>query len=125
MNFLVPICNYVTLCFMDSLIDHLNQGEELTSREIAAAADFLLDESGDVAKKAHFLKAMAEKGESASEIAGFVSLFLEKAERPSFYDHSFNGPTIDVCGTGGDKLDLFNVSTTSMFLVAAAGGGGC
>lgn len=110
---------------MDSLIDHLNQGEELTSREIAAAADFLLDESGDVAKKAHFLKAMAEKGESASEIAGFVSLFLEKAERPSFYDHSFNGPTIDVCGTGGDKLDLFNVSTTSMFLVAAAGGGGC
>jgi anthranilate phosphoribosyltransferase len=121
-NFLVPICNYVTLCFMDSLIDHLNEGEELTPRQIAAAADFLLDESGDVAKKAYFLKAMAEKGESAAEIAGFVSVFLEKAERPSFYDHSFNGPTIDVCGTGGDKLDLFNVSTTSMFLVAAAGG---
>ncbi|MDB4523050.1 anthranilate phosphoribosyltransferase, partial [Akkermansiaceae bacterium] len=84
---------------MEKLIDHLNQGEELTPREIAVAADFLLDESGDVAKKAHFLKAMAEKGESAAEIAGFVSVFLEKAERPSFYDHSFNGPTIDVCGT--------------------------
>jgi anthranilate phosphoribosyltransferase len=107
---------------MDSLIDHLNQGEELTPQQIAVAADFLLDESGDVATKAHFLKAMAEKGESASEIAGFVSVFLEKAEKPFFYDHSFNGPTIDVCGTGGDKLDLFNVSTTSMFLVAAAGG---
>ena len=51
---------------MDSLIDHLNEGEELTSWQIAAAADFLLDESGDVAKKAHFLKAMAEKGESAA-----------------------------------------------------------
>ena len=58
---------------MDSLIDHLNQGEELTPQQIAVAADFLLDESGDVATKAHFLKAMAEKGESVSEIAGFVS----------------------------------------------------
>ena len=66
MNFLVPICNYVSLCFMDSLIGHLNQGEELAPREIATDADFLLDESGDVAKKAHFLKAMAEKGESAA-----------------------------------------------------------
>ena len=33
----------------------------------------------------------------------------------------FDGPTIDVCGTGGDKLNLFNVSTTSMFVIAAVG----
>ena len=66
------------------MIDHLNQGEELTPREIAVAADFLLDESGDVAKKAHFLKAMAEKGESAAEIAGFVSVFLEKGRKTFF-----------------------------------------
>ena len=73
---------------MESLTDHLNQGEELTPQQIAVAADFLLDESGDVATKAHFLKAMAEKGESASEIAGFVSVFLEKAEKPFFYDQN-------------------------------------
>ena len=30
-------------------------------------------------------------------------------------------PLLDVCGTGGDKLNLFNVSTTSVFLLAAAG----
>ncbi|MDF1712264.1 MAG: anthranilate phosphoribosyltransferase [Akkermansiaceae bacterium] len=107
---------------MDTLIHHLENGEELSPREVASAAGFLLDESGDVQKKAHLLKALAGKGETAAEIAEFVSVFLEKAEKPSFYDHSFDGPTIDVCGTGGDKLDLFNVSTTSMFLVAAAGG---
>ncbi|MEI6676382.1 MAG: anthranilate phosphoribosyltransferase, partial [Verrucomicrobiota bacterium] len=31
------------------------------------------------------------------------------------------GPTLDVCGTGGDRLGLFNVSTTAMFIAAAAG----
>src|SRR4029077_9955044 len=31
------------------------------------------------------------------------------------------GPIIDVCGTGGDGIDLFNVSTTIMFVLAAGG----
>ncbi|MFT6238067.1 MAG: anthranilate phosphoribosyltransferase [Paracoccaceae bacterium] len=107
---------------MDSLIHHLENKEELEPREIATAAEFLLDEKGDLEKKARLLKALAEKGETAAEIAEFVSVFLEKAVKPSFLGQSFEGPTIDVCGTGGDKLDLFNVSTTSMFVVAAAGG---
>lgn len=107
---------------MDTLIHHLERKEELPPREVATAAEFLLDEAADIEKKAHLLRALAEKGETAAEIAEFVSVFLEKAEKPSFYGQSFDGPTIDVCGTGGDKLDLFNVSTTSMFLVAAAGG---
>ncbi len=106
---------------MDTLIHHLENKEELPPREVATAAEFLLDESGSIEKKAHLLKALAEKGETAAEIAEFVSVFLEKAEVPSFLDLQFEGPTIDVCGTGGDKLDLFNVSTTSMFIVAAAG----
>jgi len=106
---------------MDTLIQHLEHKEDLCPREIAVAADYLLDESGDVSKKARLLKALAQKGETAAEIAEFVAVFLEKAEKPSFLGHSFQGPTIDVCGTGGDKLDLFNVSTTSMFVVAAAG----
>jgi|TARA_B110000495_G_scaffold203420_1_gene227011 anthranilate phosphoribosyltransferase len=107
---------------MDTLIHHMENGEELAPREVAIAAEYLLDERGKVEKKAHLLKVLAEKGETAAEIAEFVSIFLKKAERPSFYGQTFEGPTIDVCGTGGDKLDLFNVSTTSMFLVAAAGG---
>ena len=107
---------------MDSLIDQLESQQDLGAREVTAMAEYLLDEAGEVEKKMRMLKALADKGETAAEIAEFVSVFLEKAERPSFLGHSFDGPTVDVCGTGGDKLDLFNVSTTSMFLVAAAGG---
>ena len=107
---------------MDSLIAHLEEGRDLSPREVGTAAEFLLEAGAEVKKKAHLLKALAEKGETAAEIAEFVAVFLEKAEKPSFLGHSFEGPTIDVCGTGGDQLDLFNVSTTSMFLVAAVGG---
>ena len=107
---------------MDAIIHHLENREELPPREVAVAADYLLDESGEVEKKARLLKALADKGETAAEIAEFVTVFLEKAQIPDFINQSFGGPTIDVCGTGGDKLDLFNVSTTSMFVVAAAGG---
>ena len=107
---------------MNSLIKHLEEGKELSAREVEVAASYLLDEEGELEKKAHLLKALAVKGETAAEIAEFVTVFLEKAVKPSFYGQNFEGPTIDVCGTGGDKLDLFNVSTTSMFLVAAAGG---
>ena len=121
-NFLVSRDPYVRFAGMDNLIEHLEAGRELGPVEVGTAAEFLLGEDGEVEKKARLLKALATKGETAAEIAEFVAVFLEKAEKPAFYDHQFDGPTIDVCGTGGDKLDLFNVSTTSMFLVAAAGG---
>ena len=107
---------------MNSLILHLENKQELEPREVETAANYLLDEAGDLDKKARLLRALAVKGETAAEIAEFVSVFLEKAVKPSFLDQTFDGPTIDVCGTGGDKLDLFNISTTSMFIVAAAGG---
>ncbi len=106
---------------MDAMIRHLDNGEDLDPREVTVAAEFLLDESASLEKKARLLESLSNKGETAAEIAEFVSVFLERAVQPAFLDWSFEGPTIDVCGTGGDKLDLFNVSTTCMFVVAAAG----
>lgn len=106
---------------MDTVIAQLREKQDLATREVEAAAEFLLDEKANVEKKAELLESLSRKGETAGEIADFVTMFLEKAVKPVFSDWSFDGPTIDVCGTGGDKLDLFNVSTTSMFVVAAAG----
>jgi anthranilate phosphoribosyltransferase len=106
---------------MDALIQHLQRGEELSPREVGVAAALLLDPQADDMKKAALLRALSKKGETPAEIAGFVEAFLEHAVDPELDGEALEGPTLDVCGTGGDKLDLFNVSTTAMFIAAAAG----
>lgn len=106
---------------MDALIGDLETGTELDPRQIHTAAELLLDERVADEKKARLLEALALKGETAAEVAGFVEAFLDHAVDPRVDVEAFEGPTIDVCGTGGDKLDLFNVSTTSMFVAAGAG----
>lgn len=107
---------------MDALIHHLEQGTELSSREVGVAADLLLNPKVADTKKEQLLEALAKKGETPAEIAGFVEVFLEHAVDPHVKLLELEGPTIDVCGTGGDQLGLFNVSTTAMFIVAAAEG---
>jgi anthranilate phosphoribosyltransferase len=107
---------------MDTLTKHLEEGVELDLRQIDAAAELLLDPKAEDARKAKLLEALSKKGETPAEIAGFVEAFLRHAVDPQIGDLELEGPTIDVCGTGGDKLNLFNVSTTAMFVVAAAGG---
>ena len=106
---------------MNTIIEHLREGGELNTRQIEAAAQFLLSEEAEDSKKATFLEALAEKGETAQEIAGFVESFLEFAVPVDVTDLDLPGPTIDVCGTGGDRLNLFNVSTTAMFVLAGGG----
>ncbi len=106
---------------MDAIIHHLEEKQDLAPSEIQQAADLLLDPAMANEKKARLLEALAAKGETAAEIAGFVEAFLEHAVDPHLGLLDLEGPTLDVCGTGGDQLDLFNVSTTSMFVTAAAG----
>ncbi len=106
---------------MDALIQHVEGGGELSPREVEAAAEMLLAESVSDGKKLLFLRGLTAKGETPAEIAGFVEAFLEHAVDPGVSEMSLDGPTVDVCGTGGDNLHLFNVSTTSMFVIAAGG----
>ena len=106
---------------MNDLIKKTESGEELGDQEVFTAVEFLLDEDADVDKKAQFLESLAEKGETPAEITHFVTALLTRAVDPGVREMEFEGPTIDVCGTGGDKLNLFNVSTTAMFVIAAGG----
>jgi anthranilate phosphoribosyltransferase len=66
-----------------------------------------------------FLMGMRMKSESIDEIVGAVSVMRELASqvRLASLDH-----VVDIVGTGGDGANIFNVSTASAFVIAAAGG---
>ena len=104
-----------------ALHEVLTLGQHLDDSGVAAMAALLLDPATEVTIKADLLRALSAKGETAAEIAGFVRVFLSHAIRPPLDLPTLDRPAIDVCGTGGDKLNLFNVSTTSMFILAACG----
>jgi len=106
---------------MNELTEHLGGGAALDEAQIDLATASLLDETVDAEAKAAFLAALAEKGETPGEIAGFVKAFLKHAVDPGLDASTIDGPLIDVCGTGGDKLGMFNVSTTAVFVLAACG----
>jgi len=104
---------------MNALIEGLRAGRELTEVDVAAVCGLLMDETRSVESRAELLRALRAKGETPAEIAAFVRTLLAHA-RPIKIRES-DAPLIDVCGTGGDKQGLFNISTAVMF-VAAAGG---
>eukprot|EP01031_Cornospumella_fuschlensis_P048622 gene48622-59537_t len=106
---------------MQSLVKHLATGAALSPEQIAKATGMLVDAGQDAAGKADFLRALSRKGETPQEIAGFVQEFLKRAVDPGLDKTKLPGPMLDVVGTGGDKLNLFNVSTTAMFILAAGG----
>lgn len=105
--------------FMHDLELQLQAGQALSATQVREAAAFLLDPSPEPVRKASLLRALAQKGETPAEIAGFVNEFLQHAVNVPLNPDRLNGPVLDVVGTGGDKLNLFNVSTTSMFILAA------
>jgi anthranilate phosphoribosyltransferase len=104
---------------MQDLVRHLEAKKNLTPKQVRDSAEFLLDPQPEAVCKANFLRALAVKGETPKEIAGFVNEFLQHAIDPKIDPATAPGPILDVVGTGGDKLNLFNVSTTAMFILAA------
>ncbi|MDO9282864.1 MAG: anthranilate phosphoribosyltransferase [Methylotenera sp.] len=67
---------------------------------------------------AGILVALRIKGETVDEIAAAASVMRELSAKVSIQDSTH---LIDTCGTGGDGIQTFNVSTVSAFVAAAAG----
>lgn len=88
----------------------------LEEAEAEAAFAAILD--GTVADEAiaHFLVALSDRGETASEIAGAA-----RAMRARMIPVNAPANAIDVCGTGGDGHHTLNVSTAVSLVVAACG----
>lgn len=106
---------------MNDLITELRASHDLDAAQIDYAVGALISTEVSDETKAEFLKALRDKGETAREIAGFVQALLGRAVDPGLDPEALPGPMIDICGTGGDKLELFNISTTTMFVLAAGG----
>src|SRR4030095_484728 len=106
---------------MHALIADLQSSADLSADQVEQAVAQLV--SPDIADghKEDFLKALRNKGESAAEIASFARSMLARAVNPGIDPARVRGPMLEVCGTGGDKLELFNVSTAVMFVLAAGG----
>ena len=99
----------------------MRKGNELDPAQIDHAVGALTALEIPDSAKADFLQALRVKGETGREIAGFVQAMLARAVDPALDPTKLPGPVIDICGTGGDKLELFNISTTAMFVLAAGG----
>jgi anthranilate phosphoribosyltransferase len=104
---------------MKELIEQLRSRIDLRFDQAREASRQLADPGVGEEQKADFLVALKQKGESGEELGYFARSFLEMAIRPPL---QLDGrQSIDVVGTGGDRLELINVSTACMFVLAAAG----
>jgi anthranilate phosphoribosyltransferase len=81
----------------------------------------LFNPSQNHSDKKAFLEAFSEKGETAGEIAHFADHLLKKALPFPVTSTLNDKPLFDSCGTGGGRLDLFNVSTAIVPILAALG----
>jgi anthranilate phosphoribosyltransferase len=91
-------------------------GKNLEQQEAAAVMEEIMTGTATPAQIAAFLTALRLKGETYTEIAGMAEVMQMKATHVPY-----EGIAIDTCGTGGDGLKTFNISTTTAFVVAGAG----
>lgn len=96
-------------------------GHSLTGEQITAAVRELAGESEMPAVKADFLAGLAAKGETPAEISAFALALREMSVIPPIDAATRSRGILDVCGTGGDRLNTFNISTTVALVMAAAG----
>ena len=69
---------------------------------------------------AALLAALAQRGETPEELCGFAEA-MRSAATPIPLTHDERARLVDTCGTGGDSLDTFNISTAAALVAAGAG----
>ena len=98
------------------LLAALLRGEDLAPEDARwAMSEVMVGEASPV-QLAGFLVALRAKGETSEEVRGLADVMLEHAHRIEVA-----GPSIDIVGTGGDRMHSVNISTMASVVVAASG----
>jgi anthranilate phosphoribosyltransferase len=101
---------------MIDVLSRLADRHTLTEDEAAGAMRAIMLGKASPAQITGFAMALSARGESTDEITGMASAAQEFAAAVPF-----DSNVLDTCGTGGDGLDTFNISTASAIVVAACG----
>ncbi len=101
-------------------LERLLQGESMTQEEAAAFMEELTDGNLTDAQIAAFLVALNGKGITAPEVAGCAAV-LQRKRVPISPEESGGKPLLDTCGTGGDGLGTFNISSLTALAAASCG----
>lgn len=102
---------------MKETLQKLIAGQSLSTPEAVAAFDRIMDGEVTPAQLGAFLTALRIKGETIEELTGACA----SMRRHAVFIDPRGKQVVDTCGTGGDALGTFNISTTAAFVVAGAG----
>ncbi len=105
----------------DSYIEKIVRKKNLSPEEASIAMRILMSDKVSEYQQGEFLTAMAMKEPTAEELASFAYTLRKLAEPMELKGIKARTALVDTCGTGGGTLETFNVSTTIMFILAAAG----
>ncbi len=92
---------------------------DLTDAEMTQVMELIMTGEATPAQIGGFLIGLRMKGETVEEVAAAAAVMRDLATRVEVADREH---LVDIVGTGGDGMKTFNVSTTSCFVLAAAGG---
>ena len=103
---------------MKKAIQHLIDGNHLTEAEASDVMRQIMEGQATDAQIAALAVALRMKGETVEEITGLARIMREYAVHVPVHTDKV---IVDTCGTGGDSLKTFNVSTAAALVVAADG----
>ena len=98
------------------LLEQVMRGAALSMEAAAELMDEVTEGRLPASQLAAILVALSMKGYGAEEIAGFASVLARKKQRLER-----RGVVVDTCGTGGDGLATFNISSLAALVVASCG----
>jgi anthranilate phosphoribosyltransferase len=102
---------------MKAILNRLIQHQQLSKEEARQMIINIADGQYNTSQIASFLTVYMMRSISLEELEGFRSALLELCIAIDLSEFD----TIDLCGTGGDGKDTFNISTLSSFVTAGAG----